>query len=367
MAFPDRRTLNVLLTVLLAAAVGALAYYARRIILLFVLAIFFAYLIDPVVRFLHQHSLFFRNMRGSAVLEAYLAFIMVIGVLGYELAPGVGRNVTRLVDEIPVLLDGLSSGQIASDLGDKYGWSDAQELRLKGFLLRHRDNVQDLVKIVDRYLSDAAEVFGFLLLIPILAIFLLRDGDHIAQTLINVAAPAHQRQAVRAVATELHIVLTRHIRAQVILCGFSFLFYTTAMLVLGFPHALALAGLGGVLEFIPVVGWMSTAAAIVSVGIVHHCHWIWMILLLAVWRIVQDYVIYPRVLGQQLEIHPLAAVFAVLVGAEIGGIVGIYLSVPLVACLRVIWRMYSGAQDAQQSPRHFALAETPELARTTTK
>ena len=156
MAFPDRRTLNVLLTALLVAGVCAFAYYARRIILLFVCAIFFAYLIDPVVRFLQQHSLFFRNMRGSAVMEVYLALIVVIGLLGYELAPGVGRNVTKLVDEIPVLLDGLSTGKVASDLGDRYGWSGSQELRFKSFLLRHRDNIQDVVKAVDHYLSDAA-------------------------------------------------------------------------------------------------------------------------------------------------------------------------------------------------------------------
>jgi predicted PurR-regulated permease PerM len=366
MAFPDRRTLNVLLTVLLVAGVCALAFYARRIILLFVCAIFFAYLIDPLVGFLEKHSLLFRNMRGSAVLEVYLAFILVIVVLGYELAPGVGRNVTKLVDEIPVLLDGLSTGEIASDLGDKYDWSEAQELRFKGFLLRHRDNIQDLVKAVDHYLSDAAEVFGFLLLIPILAIFFLRDGDHMVQTLINFIAPPHHSEAARTIAAELHIVLTRYIRAQVILCGFSLLFYVTAMLLLGFPHALGLAVLGGVLEFIPVVGWISTAAAIVGVGMVHHCHWIWMILLLAVWRIVQDYVTYPRVLGRQLEIHPLAAIFAVLVGADIGGIVGIYLSVPLVASLCVIWKVYATPQGAGQSPR-FALAETPDLVRAATK
>jgi len=367
MAFPDRRTLNILLTVLLVAGVCALTYYARRILLLFVCAIFFAYLIDPVVRFLQQHSLFLRKMPGSAILEVYLTFIIVIAVFGYEVAPGVGRKVTKLVDEIPVLIDGLSTGTIASDLGDQYGWSDAQELRFKAFLLRHRDNIQDLVKVVDHSLSQVAEVFGFFLLIPVLAIFLLRDGEHIAHALINVAAPRDQRETVRSIAAKLHIVLTGYIRAQVILCGFSFLFYAIAMLLLRFPHALALAVLGGVLEFIPVVGWTSTAAAIVSVGIVHHCHWIWMILLLAIWRIVQDYVISPRVFGQELEIHPLAAIFAVLVGAEIGGIVGIYLSVPLVASLSVIWKVYAGPQSTLQSAQRFELTEAHDLVSATTK
>ena len=87
MRFPDHRTLSVLLTGLLVALVSILAYSARRILLLFVFAIFFAYLINPVVKFLQRHSLFFRNLRGPAVVEVYLAFLIVIAALGMDLRP----------------------------------------------------------------------------------------------------------------------------------------------------------------------------------------------------------------------------------------------------------------------------------------
>ena len=114
MAFPDRRTADVLLTILFVAAVCAAIYSARRIILIFILAVFFAYLIDPVVK-LQRHSLFFRNLRGPAVVEVYLAFVTLIALVGYAFAPGVARNTVKLVDEVPVLLDGLSTGDIAAD------------------------------------------------------------------------------------------------------------------------------------------------------------------------------------------------------------------------------------------------------------
>jgi len=261
--------------------------------------------------------------------------------LGYGLAPGVARRTVKLVDEVPALLDGLSTGEIATDLGGKYGWTDEQELRLKLFLLRHRDNIQDLVKIADRYISHAAEVFACLLLIPVLAIFFLRDGDHFADAFTRIVFPEDNRETVRAVTAELHNMLTEYIRAQAILCGLSFAFYFTVMLILSFPHAVALAALGGVLEFIPAAGWMTTAALIIGVGVVNHSHWVFMILLLVIWRVTQNYFTYPRIMGRQLEIHPLAAIFAVLVGAEIGGIVGIYLAVPLTAALGVVWRFYA--------------------------
>ncbi len=210
-------------------------------------------------------------------------------------------------------------------------------------------DIQGLVRGIDRYLSNAAQVLGWLLLIPVLAIFFLRDGDHIADVLIQVFFPADRRPGIRALANELHVMLTRFIRAQVLLCSLSFVFYSAAMLLLGFPHAIALAALGGLLEFIPAVGWMSTFAAIISVGVVNHSHWIWMAALLGIWRVIQDYFASPRIMGRHLEIHPLAAIFAVLVGGEIGGIVGIYLAVPLMASMGVIWRVCSGPERGYQS------------------
>jgi predicted PurR-regulated permease PerM len=358
MAFPERRTADVLLTLLFFAVVCAVVYGARRIILIFVLAVFFAYLIDPVVKFLQRHSLFFRNLRGPAVVEVYLAFVILIAALGYAFAPGLARNTVKLVDEVPVLLDGLSTGDIAAELGGTYGWSEQQEFRFRAFLTRHREDIQGLVRGVDRYLSSVAQVLGWLLLIPVLSIFFLRDGDHIADVLIQMLFPRDRRPGIRAVANELHIMLTRYIRAQVLLCGLSFVFYAAAMLLLRFPHAIALAMWGGLLEFIPAVGWMGTFAAITSVGIVSHSHWIWMAVLLGIWRLVQDYFNSPRIMGRQLEIHPLAAIFAVLVGGEIGGIVGIYLAVPLVASMGVIRRVCAGGERGSPCDSE-PTAETP--------
>ena len=350
MAFPDRRTVDVLLTILFFAMVCVAVYCARRILLVFVLAVFFAYLINPVVMFLQRHSFFFRNLRGPAVVEVYVAFVILIALLGHGLAPSLARNTAKLVDEIPIFLDGLSTGDIATELGDKYDWSKEQEVRVREFLGRHKVDVQALVRGADRYLSNAAELLGWLFLIPVLAIFFLRDGDHIADVLILVLFPAARRRSVRAVADELHLILTKYIRAQIVLCGLSFVFYSLVLTLFRFPHALVLALMGGLLEFIPAVGWLSTAAAIAGVGMISHSHWIWVAGLLLVWRLIQDYYTTPRIMGHQLEIQPLAALFAVLVGGAVGGIVGIYLAIPVMASMRVIRRVC--AEAVQDSPHH---------------
>ena len=337
-AFPDRRTLNVLLTILLVVTVCALVYSARRIIVIFIFAILFAYLLDPVVKFLQRHSLFFRNLRGPAVVEVYVAFVLLVMVAGYKGAPRIASNTVKLIDEIPVLLDGLSTGDIVTQLGDKYDWSNKQEVRFRAFLGRHTQDVQSVVQLADRYLSDAAAVLLCLVLIQILAIFFLRDGEHIAGGFIRLLIPFDRQAKAHAIAQQLHLVLTRYMRAQVLLCACSFAFYSAVLWLFSFPHAIALAVLGGLLEFIPVAGWTSTAAVILAVGMIGHSHWGWMAALLVLWRLIQDYFISPRLLGRELEMHPLAAIFAVLVGGEVGGIVGIYLAVPVIAAMQVILR-----------------------------
>jgi predicted PurR-regulated permease PerM len=103
----------------------------------------------------------------------------------------------------------------------------------------------------------------------------------------------------------------------------SLVYSSAGMLVLGFPNALTLGILAGILEFIPMAGWMIAAATIISGGALTHSHWIWMLVLLCLWRILMDYLIAPRVMGHQLEIHPLLALFTLMVGGAIGGIVGI--------------------------------------------
>jgi predicted PurR-regulated permease PerM len=185
----------------------------------------------------------------------------------------------------------------------------------------------------ERFTSNALAV---LVAVPILAIFFLADGKHMADAVIEAVSSGSDRQTLSEIAAELNTGLKRYIRAKVILGVCSFAFYSAAMLLLGFPHAIALGFLGGLLEFIPVVGWMTSAAAILLVGYFTHSHLLWMAALLGLWRVFMDYFISPRVVGENLEIHPLLVIFAVMLGGEIGGIVGIYLSIPLMVVIRVI-------------------------------
>jgi len=353
--FPDRRTVSVLLTILLFALALAIVYVARTVIVIFAFSILFAYLINPIVRFLQRHSLFFKNLRGPHVLEAYLVIIVMTVLLSHGLVPEFRKKAGRILSAIPMLSTKVSSGEIANNLGSKLGWADERADQIQTFLERHRPNIE---RALGQMEQAAPTAFAGILVIPILAIFFLSDGENLAYQIIDLVATKENHAALESLAGDLHIMLQRYIRAKVILGGLSLLYCSIAMLLLGFPNAIALGILAGILEFIPVAGWMTAAATIVIAGVLTHSHWIWMLTLLAVWRILMDYGIAPRVMGHELEIHPLLAIFTLMVGGAVGGIVGIYLSVPLVAALRVIYRRFASPPVGGTVPGSFV--DSPE-------
>src|ERR1700685_643377 len=136
-------------------------------------------------------------------------------------------------------------------------------------------------------------------------------------------------------------MLAHFIRAQLTLAACSLLAYTAFMGLTRVPYALVLGTAGGSMEFIPVVGPLVAAVVILGVALLmSYHHWVMLLVFLAVWRVVQDYVVSPRIMGKSMELHPLAAIFGVLAGGEIAGVLGVYLSIPVMASLRIVWRRW---------------------------
>jgi predicted PurR-regulated permease PerM len=95
------------------------------------------------------------------------------------------------------------------------------------------------------------------------------------------------------------------------------------------------------MEFIPVVGPLVAGVVILGVALLlSYQHWVLLLAFLIAWRLVQDYVVSPRIMGTTMELHPLAAIFGVLAGGEIAGVLGVYLSIPVMASLRIVWRRW---------------------------
>jgi predicted PurR-regulated permease PerM len=245
----DRRTVSVLVTIITVAVVLSIIYLARAVIVIFAFSILFAYLIDPHVKFLQRHSLFFKSLKGPHILQVYLAFLILLASVFHAFASEFHGRPGGIVREIPTFADTVASGEIADSVGRNLGWTDAQTFRLRAFLQAHRSNIENVTQTVER---SILEVAGAILVIPILAIFFL--SENLAEQTILLVSPGDNVGEVRSVVAELSVVLQRYIRAKVILGMLSFLFSSAAMLALGFPHPLALGVVAGILEFIPIAG-----------------------------------------------------------------------------------------------------------------
>lgn len=333
----DDRTGNAVTTVALFMAAAAILYLARGAFLILLLSLLFAYLLEPAVMWVQLHSRFGQQNRTWAIAQVYLIGTVVLGGLGYEFGPHVAAQIRNLTAAVPEILEGLSSGKAPVGLGAGHGLSAAQQLWIQGLLTRHHDV---LARGFERGAASAAYVAAsaiWVFAIPILAIFFLRDGRQMMNAFSEAVEPRGDRTPVKRILRRVDTMLGKYIRAQLALAGLSFVFYSISMLVLRFPYAIALGMLGGVLEFLPAVGWIASAVAILTTGFLTHAHWIWMAVLLVVWRLVQDYVNSPRIMSDSLELQPLTVIFALMVGGQVGGIAGVYLSVPAVAVLRIVW------------------------------
>ena len=132
--------------------------------------------------------------------------------------------------------------------------------------------------------------------------------------------------------------------------------------LLGLPYPLVFGVGAGLFEFVPLVGPISLGAVAMLVASFHSWRNALLVFaFLAIYRMIHDYVIYPRLISRGVEVHPVVVILAVLSGAELGGVVGVFLSVPVAALLIVCWRHW---RDLRQD-RSLALvgADNEPLAR----
>jgi predicted PurR-regulated permease PerM len=351
----DDRAGNVMTTVALFVTAASILYLARGAFFILLLSLLFAYLLEPAVTFLQRHSRLGRKNRTWAIAQVYLAAFLVLGGLGYEFGPHLLGQIKNLNATLPQILRGLADGNAAAEMGARHNLSSVQQQRIHDWLAGNHDFI---AHIFERGAASAAYVAAsavWLFVVPILAIFILRDGRQLADAIVNAMGRQRNKAKVNQILVQVDEMLARYIRAQLALAGLSFVFYSGSMLFLKFPFAIPLGLLGGILEFLPGVGWVASAAVILTIGFLTHAHWIWMGLLLVLWRLVQDYVNSPRIMGNNLQLQPLTVLFALMVGGQIGGIAGLYLSVPAVAVLRIIWLgCFSSENRAEISEQQLA-------------
>jgi predicted PurR-regulated permease PerM len=360
----DPRTAKVLTTICVFVAIGAFVYGVRHSLIAILFSVLFAYLLEPVVYWFESSKLA-RGSRSLAILETYFALGAVLAVLAFLFGPQLMDDTRLLSQSLPGLLEKVATGKIVWQFGSVHGWSFDTQNKIEQFVAAHQKEILAWSGQAGAAVARSLQNVIWIVLIPILAIFFLRDGKRFAENFLETFGEGNQRRFLRGIMGDLDEMLAHFIRAQLILAGISTVMYSIVLSAARFPYALALALAAGAMEFIPVVGPLVAAAVIIFVGFLTRYPHLWAIILFfAIWRVVQDYVIAPRVMGGKLELHPLAAIAAVLMGGELGGVLGVYLSIPVAATIRIVWVRW---QKYSTSPTKGTLADSPRAAPTVVK
>jgi predicted PurR-regulated permease PerM len=299
-----------------------------------------------------QRSRLSKGRRSRAVLQVYVVIGVLVAVLILLAGPPLVSEGRRLAGELPVWMGKLTSGQIAWQIGSKRNWSHNTQEHVQQWLSGHHHEIVAWAQHVGAFAAQFAVNAVWIILVPILAIFFLLDGNLFAQNVIEMADRRRQRQFLRGLLADLDTMLAHYIRAQLILAALTMVALTVLLTLIRLPYGTVLGVIAGVLEFIPLAGPLAAAVTILGVAFLTSYHHILLVaILLGAWRIAQDYVTAPRIMGKSLELHPLATLFAILSGGEVAGVIGVYLSIPIAATLRIFWRRWHAYSQANSEAR----------------
>jgi predicted PurR-regulated permease PerM len=332
----DSRTVRVTWTVLLFVLCLLLVYLAREPILVFIAALFLAYMLSPIVNLVSRITPR-RVSRTAALAVGYVLLLSVIGLVGSWLGGQLVREANTLGERLPELIQ--KHGDLAAV--PLPSWLEPERARVVDAL---RSQLHSLAERIGPMLQGAVGgVVGlaggllFVVIVPILTVLFLKDADEIRASLLKQVSP-ERRRLVDNVMQDIHLMLAQYIRALVVLSMAASITYLLFLTLIGLPYAVLASVLVAPLEFIPVLGPLAGALFVLSIAIfTGFPHIWWIIAFFAAYRAFQDYVLQPHLMSSGVEVHPLLVLFGVFAGEAIGGIWGMFLSVPVLAMLRIIY------------------------------
>jgi len=342
---PTRVILRVIFIIIVVLAVLWMIAKLTGVILLLVLSIFFAYLVSPLVEFIRRPR---KIGQRTVEIPRVLAIACAYGILLVGIGLFIALVLPTISNQFPEFADQAKS--YWRTLGEK-----AQQLN-EYFRLRRMpgpavDAINNAVaKIVESASSKMSEFVAasvgylafvpWLILIPLLAFFLLKDVEGFRRSALQMLPRGRWRWRGDEFFQDINTTLAAYARAQLTASLFIGVVCSIGFAILGLPAWLVMGLSAGLFEFIPLIGPLTVAVLAALLAAVHSGVFSAFLVLvfLCVLRIVQDYFIYPRLIGHGIHLHPLAVIFAILCGAEIAGVAGILLAIPVVAILTVSYK-----------------------------
>lgn len=339
----DLRTARVVWTASIMLLLMYAVYITRSTLLVVVFAIFFSYLLYPLISLL-ERKLPRRVPQVVSIALGFVIVITVIGIAGTLLGPRVVDQATHLSEKIPELMkDPGTVNRIPLP-----GILEPHRAKIVGFVQKQfQDEARKALPIAKRVgttLLHTASDLIYLVLVPILSFLLIKEGPAMRSTVLGWMTPRYAA-LWRTILDDLSFTLSKYVRALLLLSLSTLVAYGVAFSLMGISYALVLAAVAALLEFIPVIGPLAALIGSVAIAAVTGSDSLLLLFGFIVgYRIFQDYVLSPYLMSEGVEVSPLLVIVGLLLGEEIGGVPGIFLAVPLMAALKIVvghaWAAY---------------------------
>jgi predicted PurR-regulated permease PerM len=308
-------------------------YLARGVLWPFVLALLLVYLLTPLVDYLTDKKL----PRVAATFCAYIVLFSIFTLIMLVIIPRLVDAFQEISSELSQYID--ATKKYAASLQEKY-----RGLRL----LLEREELTDWIfqgitalagKVAQSIAGVPAGIFLFLLSL-IVSFYLLKDARKIRSALINYI-PKEYRKKVSEFLTDVDKILGGYIRGQLIIAAVVGTSIGIGLFLLRIKYAFVLGTVAGVFNVVPYFGVVISIIPALLLGLTKDpfSAWtfLWVILLFIGVNQVGMYFLAPRILGREVRLHPVAIIFAIVVGGAALGMLGILLAIPALAILKALF------------------------------
>ena len=329
--FRVRTILSILGLVIAVWALLRIISIARHIIVWFLIALFLSLAINPLVEWLQRRGV---RSRGLASGSAFLLVLLVIVLIGALFIPTAVRNTNNFVDAVPGYVDDITKGRgRLGFLETKYHVVEKVREQIQNGGARRLLGLSGTAVAITKGVINI--VVG-IVTVAFLTFFMLLEGPQWIDRLFGLLPPESQPRW-RKVGHDIYRTVGGYVTGNLAISLIAGTLTTIVLLLTGVPFAVALGLLVAILDLIPLAG--ATIAAIL-IGTVAFLHSVFAGIVVVVFFILyqqfENHLLQPLVYGRTVQLSPLVVLIAVLVGAEIAGILGALAAIPVAGAIQVI-------------------------------
>lgn len=323
--------------VLILVALISLVYLFQGILKPFIAGMAVAYFLDPLTDRLEKWG-WSRTFSVLVILGMFMLFagsfpVLLIPILTDQFMAFSDRlpdYIAILGQYVPTFIDDLRDKVNLQNLGNTIGSELGKTLKWVGSLIGNL--LKGGVLVID--------IFALLLITPLLAFYLLRDWNKIIDT-VDSWLPRSSQNIIRKLAAEIDKTLAGWVRGQAVVCLILATFYGAGLSLIGLEFGL-LVGIGtGLISFIPYVGMGIGLILSFGIALVQFSDWTFyalIALLYGVGQLIEGTFLTPKLVGDQIGLHPVWVIFALMAGGSLFGFTGVLLAIPIAAVIGVVVR-----------------------------